>query len=265
MSDEEEMNTMLYDPYGHYKPSNLLHKNTVPGDRFFPGGWAGKIYQLWLIVVPLILGFSLWWYILQWQFLVTVILTGIEGGIVLVLFVAATVLSVWADADEIRLVADGAGETSYRRLIDAKRSRVNASVDVSILFSALLIMIFEFAMVYLYAYGGTSQSWLNGVTATVNYPLTNTTAYPTITGKVINQVSRREWIHFFSFIKAVILLVGVLFTRSTGQALHVTCSQLEKARLKPKGEGIAETASRLATPPKMNSAKPLGGQLVYTQ
>jgi hypothetical protein len=75
MSDEEEMNTMLYDPYGHYKPSNLLHKNTVPGDRFFPGGWAGKIYQLWLIVVPLILDFCLWWYILQWQFLVTVILT----------------------------------------------------------------------------------------------------------------------------------------------------------------------------------------------
>jgi hypothetical protein len=42
-------------------------------------------------------------------------------------------------------------QTSYRRLSDAKRSRVNASVDVSILFSALLIMLFEFSMVMLYA------------------------------------------------------------------------------------------------------------------
>jgi hypothetical protein len=220
--------------------------------------------------VCLILNFLLWTYVLQWQILITICLTWIEAGLVLIGAIVLTVLNVWSDADEERLTRGFTGKLTYQGLANAKRSRVNAAADLSILLSGLLFLLFEVSLVMLYCLGGTSQSWLNGVQTVVNYPLTNTTAYPTITGRVINQVNYRSGIHFFIFIKALILLTSVIFSRGAAQALHVSVLQIEHARRAQKAsdetEADSETAAHMAViaPKAVNAGRPLGGQLVYT-
>lgn len=248
------------------RAGSLLHRYYMPGDRAFLGGWAGKLYLLWLIVVPMLLtGFLQLFYILQWQFLVTIILSWIEAGLVLIGSIAFTVLAVWSDDDIHRLTSRAAEvKVSYIVLADAKRSRNNAAADLSLFLYNLLWCVFEISMVMLYWLGGTGNNWLNAHETAINYPITNSTQFPVMTGFYINQVLYRSFIHLFIFIKALVLFGGVLYTRVEALELH---HAVKKIYLEGDGDlnapAPSDTVVRLGNMPTKSVAAPAGGNGGY--
>jgi len=253
------------DPLYHYgdrkhgvvTSRDLLLNYFFPGDRGFTGGYAGKIYLLWLLVVGITINFCLWWFVAQWPFTVTIILTWIEAGLVLIGAIALTVMAVMSDQDVLKLT-HGTPEVSFRSLSNAKRSRANAATDLSLLLAGLLFLLFEVSMVMMYWLGATGDLWLNGHKEAVNRVITNTTNFPTLTAAHVQQWSYRSQIHFFIFIKALILFTAAIFTRSEALALRVDLLNADRKRQGTRAsDAPPDTAAHWAAPTQNIAMQPL--------
>lgn len=269
MGDEYEYEDPTYHygdrRHGVVTSHDLLRNYFFPGDRGFTGGIAGKIYLLWLLVVGIVINFCLWWFVAQWPFTVTIILTWIEAGLVLIGAIALTVMAVWSDQNVLQLT-HGTPQVSYASLSNAKRSRANAATDLSLLLAGLLFLLFEVSMVMMYWLGATNDTWLNGHKEAVNRVLTNTTNFPTLTAAYVQQWSYRSQIHFFIFIKALILFTSAIFTRSEALAMRVDLLNLNRERKEGTRQSTApeSAAAHYASPNavQLQTMQPLVGATV---
>lgn len=147
----------------------------------------------------------------------TIVTTWIQFSLGFIFLIVLIWFSIWTSADARSLANVGSEDGVKRRnLYKAKRSRYNAAVDVAFISFYFFLSIFAVANVMCY-WLGTPITFLHGATQTinrdtVNYPLTNATAFPAMTAAVIQQVNYRSYVHLlnwlFDFFALALLATG---------------------------------------------------------
>lgn len=196
----------------------LFKENAMPWDRLLTGGYMSLIYFLWLAIM-VFLNFCLFTYVLEWAIQINFILALTEASVVVVGLIWSCIWAAMGDND-IRRLAYNKDQVSLLGMLHARRSRANNSTDVSLMISGLFLVVFELWFVCLYIYGGVHNNWLNGWSSTVNYPLTRTATFATLTAANVQQVMFRAFIHLFIVIKGLILICAIFFTRANAVYLN---------------------------------------------
>jgi hypothetical protein len=217
----------------------LFKENAMPWDRLLTGGYMSLIYFLWLAIM-VFLNFCLFTYVLEWAIQINFILVLTEGSVVVVGLIWSCIWAAMGDNDIKKLAYAGADNVSLLGMLHARRSRANNSTDVSLMISGLFLVVFELWFVCVYIYGGLHNNWLNGWSSTVNYPLTRTATFATLTAANVQQVMFRAFIHLFIVIKGLILICAIFFTRANAVDLN---DHRERTFAKLKRQGEKATAS----------------------
>ncbi len=230
--------------------NNLFTSYAGLGDNWLTGGVLGKAYAFWALVIGM-LNFLLYLYVCQWSILFNLIIVVIEAAVILAGLIWNIVNAVWSARDIHELAKTAAGESERKKpsligFATSERSRVNAATDLSMFLSAGLFVIFEFTLVFTLIYGNVGNHWYNGRTNVINYPLSNTAHYPTLTGAVIEQVTYRSNLHLFIVIKDAVLIAFLLFTRINAINLQVS---VERMYAKKR---IFGNTDRVLTDPEMH-------------
>lgn len=250
-----------------YRPMAYFTSYAGLKDTVVAGGVPSKFYAIWLLVISL-LNLLLYQYVLQWSIVVNIAFVGIESGVVLVFFIWNCVNWAWSDVAVHRLYNDVGqeGKTfSGRELIDSRYSRANAAVDLGIFATAAVFVIFEWTIVGCLVWGNAGNHWYNGVTSTINYPLSNTAHFPTLTGAIIEQVNYRSNLHLFVFLKDLVLLGFLLMTHELAVELHEYRVRIMKksgmSRENPMGAGLSNKTAEMNIRGQQSSTALLGSRV----